>query len=222
MKYLDRFFVTHTFGFHLSSHELRGAHISYSKGEMVIDSLYTIPFIPSESLENKEEGTLLGQNSLPKEIEKWDLATGLSTQDVLIRSLDIKLTKEKEIQSVLAFQAEPILPYPLENGILSHITLGQKEGISFVTLLSVRNDRLLKLLSECQKLKLEPEVVSCDPVALAAFAESFGPKDNRPLCPPYRQEVDNLCSRSSWKAHPSPCIPLRGSRAYIRGQMGPS
>jgi type IV pilus assembly protein PilM len=171
----EQFLANHTFGVHLSRTLLRCAHISSNKHEPQIIQLSQFPV-----QEQEEQGVkriyMSATHKLPAEIENWHIATGLLASDVLIRPLEVKLTKEKEIASVLPFQAEPILPFPPENGILDSIILSQKEGSTQLTLLAARKDRLHKLLEQYQTLGIDPETVSCVPVALAAFAQHYGNK----------------------------------------------
>lgn len=101
------------------------------------------------------------------------LVTVLGSQEVLVRPLEVKLKKESDINSVLAFQAEPLLPYPVENAILDRITLSTTSDSTLLNIFAARKDHIQAHLALWNDRKIDPEVISCAPFALAQFSKLF-------------------------------------------------
>lgn len=99
----------------------------------------------------------------------------LRTSEVLIRPLEVQLTRDKDIDAVVKFQAEPIIPYPLEEALLDWQKVSQSEEGSNLTAYVVRKERMQEHLQGQREISLDPEVVSCIPEAVAAFLRAFLP-----------------------------------------------
>lgn len=97
------------------------------------------------------------------------VVTGLETEEVLVRPLELKLTKAKDIDAVFAFQAEPLLPYTLDKGIVDKILTEKNDSGTSVSVIAVRKDYLHSHIEKWKALEIEPEIVSSIPVALATF-----------------------------------------------------
>lgn len=168
--------ATFPLGLELDGEFLRGALLTYQRGSPIIERLFTAPIESSP-----QEGASCTLNPLqtispplPRDRMRRALfITGLSTEETLIRPLEVKLTKVKDIDAVLEFQAEPLIPYPVENAVIRRWILGVQEGSSLLSILSIRKDHLEHHLSFYDSLKMEPEVVSTYPAGLAAFAKTF-------------------------------------------------
>ncbi len=107
--------------------------------------------------------------------------TTLMSDEVLVRALEIKLKKERDIEAALPFQVEPLLPYPIENALLDKIKIGQTSDSTLLTVIAARKEIVKRHLDFWKsRLEMEPEVVSAVPVALAAFSRSFCPTMQKP------------------------------------------
>lgn len=111
------------------------------------------------------EGNVNPLHNLP---EEGISVTAVDSQNVLVRSTEVKLKKEKDIFSALEYQVEPLLPYPADKAILQAQIIEKKESGSALTLFAVRKDHLQDHLDQ---LNFSPEIVTCVPYALAAFSE---------------------------------------------------
>lgn len=109
------------------------------------------------------------------------LITALSGKEILVRTIELPLTKDKDIVEALPFQAEPLLPYPMEEAILTYQVLEKGEDSTTIALLSTRKEILQKYLEEWQKIPIEPEQVSSIPAALSRFSETYLPFDKKYL-----------------------------------------
>lgn len=154
--------------------ELKGALLTLKGGKPKILRLFIVPIDKSEQAPHHL--TILNEADppLPRDpLRQALIVTGTTTQETLIRTLDIKLTKEKDIDAVLAFQAEPLIPYPIDQAILEKVVLATDENGSQLTVFAVRKDHLQQHLDRFNELNIEPESVGCYPAALATFAKQY-------------------------------------------------
>lgn len=159
-------------GLEIEANMLKGVLLHEVKGKPVL-----IRTIQSEIL----GAQLPDEPSLPPEIyailtpllTKAIVGTGLNTDEVLVRPLEVKLKKDPEIAAVIDFQAEPLLPYPIENAVVDWIKLEATADGSKLTILSARKDYIEKHLAQWKSLKIEPEILASVPSALAVFASTF-------------------------------------------------
>lgn len=149
------------------------AHSSYVKGAAIISS-HGKPKVEKlfESARSQEGDSLSAYRSYLSN-KKYLLSTGLRGSEVLVRSLTLPLTKESDIETAVEFQMEPLLPYPLENALLSSSRLSQHAQSTDLTVLSTRKDYLQRHLEALKELDMEPEFISCVPIALACFSTLF-------------------------------------------------
>lgn len=167
----------HTLGLEFNSTTLKGAQLSVRKGKPFLVQLYEVPLSPSspenvKPLYTDEQGKAL-LNAVPKNL----VVTLLNPGEALVRQLEVKLKKAADIDAVLTFQSEPLLPYPVENALVDRITLSETQDGTLLTILAVRKDHLKQHLDFWNSNKIEPEVVSAPPIALAAFSELFAPSE---------------------------------------------
>lgn len=161
------------FNFSMTSFAV-GVEVSPSiiRGAAVISSL-SKPKVEKIFEAARTEEDLLSSYRAYLSNEKYLLSTGMKGDEVLVRSLNLPLTKESDIETAVGFQMEPILPYPLENALISSCRLAQQGQSTDLTVLSTRKDHLEKHLEALQELDIEPEFVSCVPIALACFSSLF-------------------------------------------------
>lgn len=153
---------------------LRGALLTHSKGKPVIERVFDAPLEIAEPVACVLAPIQSLSPPLPRDrLRRALFVSGMPTEETLIRPLEVKLTKVRDIDAVLNFQAEPLIPYPIENAVLDRWILGQEGDHTLLSVLSVRKDHLQNHLSFYESIKIEPEVVSCYPAALATFARFF-------------------------------------------------
>ncbi|MBA3239529.1 MAG: hypothetical protein H0T62_14465 [Parachlamydiaceae bacterium] len=159
-----------TLGLELTSTGLKAAELSLKQGQPQIDRLFHFYF----DLTNKHINPL---NLKVEEKAFLDLSgktlvvSAIDANETLVRPLEIKLKKEKDIEAVLLFQAEPLLPYPPENAIIDKITLSQTTDATLLTVLAIKKEHLQRHLDQWKILEIEPEIVTSAPSALAAFSK---------------------------------------------------
>lgn len=169
-----------TAGIDLDGTHLNLAFLVLEKGKIRLKQWFQDFLIPLD-----EEGSHVNPLYMVREKEAWRsslnqflLVSGLSASDTLVRRLRLKLTREKDIDETFAFQAEPLLPFPLDNGIIDKMITEKQEGSTLLTLLAVRKDYIKKHFDLLEKLEIDPEVISGVPVALTAFVDYFASSEN--------------------------------------------
>lgn len=170
---LDKPDSLHTLGLESEGEILRGAQLSMIKGKPKLERIFELAVDNVKPLYTTDEGGAL------EELLKKNLAvTTLPASEVLIRPLEVKLKKQKDIDAVLGFQSEPLLPYPLENAVIDRIVIGPTQEGTQLTVLAARKDHLQQHLAALHHHQIEPEVVACAPSALVAFGQFFTTKNN--------------------------------------------
>ncbi|SCA63086.1 hypothetical protein SCG7109_AH_00400 [Chlamydiales bacterium SCGC AG-110-M15] len=158
-------------GLDISPNCLKIARVSLIKGEARVEELILEPL-------GDEKQEIL-KSAIDKSALKSDnplLATAISSEDLLVRSLSLNVASEKDIPSVLDFQVEPLLPFPVEEAFIDWVHLGNKNGSHQLTIFAIPKSALDRHLDSMHHLGIEPESVSCTPVALATFAHYALPK----------------------------------------------
>lgn len=152
---------------------LRGAFIRYVKSQPQIQKLF------SERVDStrKEPLAALQESPFSKSmLSRIMIVTGISPEETLIRPLEIKLTKQADIDTVLAFQAEPLLPYPIEQAYLGRWILGKTEDTTQVSVLAVHKEFVKDHITWYQEhVQIDPERISTVSSALALFANWYAP-----------------------------------------------
>jgi len=170
---IDKPDSSHTLGLDLDNHILRGVQISLQKGSPTLDLVFEIDVTPRGPDYVKPLYMTDGTTTLDSLLEKNLVVTSLKSNQVLVRSLEIKVKKEGDLEAVFAFQAEPLLPFPGDAGILDKIKIGRTGDVSQLTVVAARKELVENHLKEMTELRVEPEVVTTDAVALMTFANHF-------------------------------------------------
>lgn len=162
-----------TLGLEIEGNVIKGIQLAYQKGKPKLLKLLEVP------LSSEHVNPLY--NREPQLFEKSLVISALATQEVLIRQLEIKLKKDKDIQEVLLFQSEPLLPYPIDNAVVDYAKIGTTEDGTLLTIFAARKDHLQYHLDQWSPLRIIPEVVTAVPIALANFASFCAPSET-PYC----------------------------------------
>lgn len=160
----------HSLGLSRNSHFLRIVHLSFVKNKIRIENFCRIPIMESLT-QDPAKSLYVGNNPLSHLANRTFTITALATSEVLVRSLEINLVKERDVNAVFNFQAEPLLPYSLEEAIIDRVKLSQKDEGTQLTLLAVRKSHLQAHIDQWHLYGVEPEMISCIPLALATFSK---------------------------------------------------
>jgi len=187
-----------TLGIEFEKGVLKAVQLSYKKKSPVFDKFFEFIYDPQNvnPLYIKEN-----EHELFNSLQKNLVISTLNPQESLIRQLEIHLKKEKDIEEVLAFQTEPLLPYPAENAILDYLKIDKTDEGSLLTVLVARKDHIQEHLENLSLINIEPEIVTSSQSALLNFANT--------CCPSFPQVyVINI------GLHQSTCILIQNSKLY--------
>lgn len=101
------------------------------------------------------------------------IVTGLCSSEVILRNISLKLKSKREILAALPFQVENFLPYPPQELILLP-TLERQKDQTQISLLATSEKTLQSHLTG----NIDPDIVSCIPLALFRYARYFFPGKN--------------------------------------------
>lgn len=162
VKWFEALHKTVSIGVEESEDVFYIAKLSYSRGRVSIVSLD----------KRAKEGDVK-----PLYMEECVCVTAVDARDVLVRSLDLAITKQKDVDAVVPFQSETLIPYPVENAILQWTSQKVENGTD-VSVYAVRKDHLSSHLATWHKWQVEPEVVVSTQIALLEFARLFVPQQD--------------------------------------------
>lgn len=105
-------------------------------------------------------------------------ASCIAASKTIARSIEIALTKQKDIDATFSFEAEAHLPYPLEQCIVDKISLGKSNGNTQLQLFSVLKTDVQQHLDDLKERSIDPEVLCPKPLALCHFVQRlYSPTD---------------------------------------------
>ena len=148
-----------SFGLSLTSTGIQVAQVLKSRKKPILKQLVTLPANPGSLKQFPFHSAIV--------------STAVSGKEVLIRSLSLPVTKEKDIESALPFQIELVLPYPIDDALLDYEIVSKTQDTTDLTCFAVRKETLDAHLKKWEELGIEPEKVGSVPSALAAFGQAY-------------------------------------------------
>ncbi len=122
-------------------------------------------------IERMDEGLEIPEDVLS--IKNLKIVTGLEGSSVLRRDFKLPFKTSNTVLQALPFQLEPLLPYPLDQSIV-YPQIHPLEKESFVTTW-VTTEEIVS--SHLENWNIEPDLVSCETLALARWARAFSPHE---------------------------------------------
>jgi hypothetical protein len=140
-------------GLFLDGKSVKIAAVSKVKNQLTLERLGEFDEIPYELLQGKN----------------LHIVTALPAEDVVRRQVELKLTRHSAVLKALPFQLESLLPFSLEETVVHPFFYSDKEKTDVVVFATTRL-ALKKHLADFQEKNIDPDQVSCLPIALARFA----------------------------------------------------
>jgi type IV pilus assembly protein PilM len=165
----------HAMGIEFHSQGIKAIKLSMRKGQPFLE--YCEEMSMGSPATDQSPSSAMPSESLRHALVKSLVVTTLHTHEVLVRQLEVKLKRENDIDAVLNFQAEPLLPYPAEQALVDRIRIGDTPDGTLLTVFAARKDHLQQHLNLAHQFEIEPEVVGATPLALATFAALFSPTE---------------------------------------------
>ncbi len=125
-------------------------------------------------IERMEESLQIPDDILS--IKNLKIVTSLEGSSVLRRDLKLPLTTSNTILQALPFQLEPLLPYPLDQAIV-YPQMHPSGKETFVAAWVTTQETVNNHLEKWQSFNIEPDLISCETLALARWARAFFPNE---------------------------------------------
>lgn len=171
---MEKTYAHQSIGVERHPHLLRAIAIELKDNEILVDDFFDLPIKTGQPDDEGVKPLYIAEKN--KKFDFWlenDLVvSALAGDSVLVRPMDIKLTKQKEIDDVLYFQAEPLIPFPIETTVVDRIVMGKDKEGTTLTLLAAPGEQLQNHLMELKQLDVDPEVVTCEQAALSAYLQA--------------------------------------------------
>lgn len=162
-----------TLGLQIEEGMLKGVYLTQKKGAVFLNDLFTLPLSGGEE-ENVNPLYMDEKGKKLLQLLKSVLAiTAISGSETLVRPLYVKLKKEKDIDAVIEFQAEPLLPFETGEAVVDWLQVGIEEEGSELTIFGVKKEHVLNSLEGWKKYGVDPECVSTVPAAILSFSNYF-------------------------------------------------
>lgn len=162
-----------TVGLALEGGMLKAAFVVAEKGQFTISRLLETPVPLLNDDPEKPPQVYPEAIELKSLADRYLTISALPASDVLVRRMRLKLTKEKDIDEAFAFQAEPLLPYPIDQAVLDKFTIEKQDGTTLLGFLAAKKESVSKHLAQYEAFQIDPEVVSTETIALAYFSAVF-------------------------------------------------
>ncbi len=107
--------------------------------------------------------------------KKVKIVSGLETNEIVRRDISFKLSKEKDILSVLPFQVESLIPFPPAETILLPILYPKNKEVTDVLIFATKKDFLLHHLDDLKNFDVYPDSVSATAASLARWGKLLFP-----------------------------------------------
>lgn len=153
-----QFFKEKLLGYALSGSTLFSAKLTTSSSRLTIESLDC--------------------DLLQTDTSKRTVAVAFPSVKTLVRQLELALVKSKDINATFMYEAEPLLPYPIEKCIIEKVRIGHTNDSSRLQLFVATKEDLLAYLEMLKERHIDPEVLCPKALALCHFAKYFLPKDD--------------------------------------------
>ncbi len=163
--------MKHILGLVAENNLVKTALLKEEKGNICLE--FVKSFFPSDSLVKQL------YISLPLSAKgTFYTATALKPQEVLFRALSLPIADRKKTLAVLPFQLEGILPYPLVEANIAASLTRMGKGAFSVSLFAARDSAIASHLEWAQSLQIEPDCISCAPMAIHRLSRWLFPQEN--------------------------------------------
>lgn len=171
---MEKTYAHQSIGVERLAQSLRAIAIELKEKQILVDEFFELPLKIGQPDDEGVKPLYIAEKN--KKFEYWlenDLVvSALTGESVLVRPMEIKLTKQKEIDQVLYFQAEPLIPFPIDTTVVDRIVMGKEKDSTSLTLLAAPGDLIQSHLDELSQLEIDPEIVTCEQVALSAYLQA--------------------------------------------------
>lgn len=163
-----------TLGLQIEDNLLKAVYLTQKKGRVVFNDLFSIPLQRNEGSEHVNPLYMDDNGKKLLQLMKSHLSlTAISGSETLVRPLFVKLKKDHDIDAVIEFQSEPILPFDPGDAVVDWMRVNTEEEGSELTIFGVKKEHVHNHLSMWKGYHIDPENVSTVPAAILSFCNYF-------------------------------------------------
>ena len=156
-------------GFDCSGHTISMVVVTYGKGEYRLAACETVSVANSDEWQDVAEAVARIQQQV--DLRDAVCIAGLPDDWISRRKISMPFADRKKINKIIAYEIEPLLPYPIDDLIIDYQPLAvsqvPEDGHPFLTAVIART-RLKDFIEKLNALGLEPEIVTPRGIAVAA------------------------------------------------------
>jgi type IV pilus assembly protein PilM len=167
---------TQALGLDLEKRVLKTAHLETLRGKVKITRLEAYTLADNHAFSSAKEEHLCHE-----QCDRFLTIGAIEGAQVLIRKLKINLTKPKDVDAAFPFEAEGQLPFAIDEGYLDKIVVDKQTDATWLTMLAAKKSAVAKTIESFNALKIEPEILTTTPHALAAFEGIYGAEEQEVL-----------------------------------------
>lgn len=186
--------MSRALSFYQEGNSLKAALLRKEKQGLFIETLKTI-LIDDDVKPLYILDSILQQKS-------YHLVTALDPSKVLFRKIHLPIADKEKALSALAFQLEDLLPFSPQETLLAPLLKKVGKAAISAILFATKESSLVEHLSWAKDLGLDPDLVTCAPIALYRLAKWLFPKE------------ENACL-FYWGETKSFCLCLRGGEIFL-------
>lgn len=166
----------------IGSHSIKVARMRQKGKKLeIIDT--GIAELPNETvIEGKIQDPSIVAAELENIFEKMKyhpsrIVTTVSTNNLLVRNLELPLMSEDELAESIKWEADDQLPFPVNLASMDYLILEKDESTMKILLVAVKEDIIENFLQPFNNIGIKPDVVNVQPMALLSLLEYQGELD---------------------------------------------
>ena len=167
----------HVIGLDVGTHAVRAAELMLGRGNDATLTKFAQIALPANAV---VDGEVVDPGLVATSIRRlWTeggfksrrVILGVGNQRVVVRQADLPQMAEEDLRSALQFEAQELIPIPIDEAILDfdileHITGTDNEPLMRVLLVAAQRDMVANLVTAATEAGLTPDLVDVEPFAL--------------------------------------------------------
>lgn len=108
-----------------------------------------------------------------KKIPEAEIVVSFDSRDVSFRTLNLPITDIKKIEKTIPFEAEDLLPFPIDELIIDYQIIEKGEKETTVCIVAAKKEKIKTRLEALSSGGIDPKVINIAPSALSAIANHY-------------------------------------------------
>ena len=108
-----------------------------------------------------------------KKIPEAEIIASFDSKDLSFRTLNLPITDNKKIEKTIPFEAEELLPFPIDELIIDYQIIEKGEKETTVGIVAAKKEKIKTRLEALSSGGIDPKVINIAPSALSAIANRY-------------------------------------------------